>query len=495
MSDAIFRGEGLTASEQRLAALSDRTFLRLWSYPNTFNDRTRKSNGGGQEVADLFAVFENHVFIFSDKEIGWQAEKPIGIAWKRWYRRAVDGGVIQLLGAQRWLKLQPERIFTDKACTQRLPIPLPDEATRIVHLIAVVSGAEAATRKYFSDDRGTLVIHSGVKGDDHTDIDRKEFQPFTVGDVNPLGSFIHVFDPVGLNIVMTELDTVSDFSAYLVARAKFLRSDWPVIALGEEHLLAAYMMNGYIDGVPGFLAKSVKKKARRKLIILPEGEYETYTSSQLYVEIAQLKSSSKLWDNLIELISDDVLKGTSISILDKEPSVALSEQSLRVMASERRIDRVSLSTNLRGAMERCLDEDMARFVRRVIINRRLPSRKVGYVFLILPHNPDQGAYEAYRTYRSLMLQTYCLSLFQEHLGLDMVVGLAFDVFRRDGEIRTRSEDVIVMAPPEWTPEGLEILHQNRKAFGFKDASELQISGSTLKIKNQFSTSARRIVPQ
>ena len=81
MHKAITRGEGITPSEQRLASLSDRAFLRLWSYPNTFNDRTKTACGVGQEVADMLAVFEHHVVLFSDKAIQWQNDKPIELAW------------------------------------------------------------------------------------------------------------------------------------------------------------------------------------------------------------------------------------------------------------------------------------------------------------------------------------------------------------------------------------------------------------------------------
>jgi hypothetical protein len=103
LNSVITRGKGLTPSEQNLAALADRTFLRLWSYPNTFNDRTKSASGGGQEVADLLAVFEKHVVLFSDKDIAWQADKPLSLAWCRWYRRAVEGAITQLVGASRWL--------------------------------------------------------------------------------------------------------------------------------------------------------------------------------------------------------------------------------------------------------------------------------------------------------------------------------------------------------------------------------------------------------
>lgn len=491
MSDAIIRGEGLTESERRLVELTDRTFLRLWSYPNTFNDRTKAASGGGQEFTDLFAVFENHVCIFSDKEISWQKDKPVELAWARWYRRAVEESVVQLRGAERWLDEHPDRIFTDKACAQPLPVPLPVKRDRIIHLIAVASGAETATRNYFKAPRGTLVLQSALKGAEHVNTARKDFHPFFVGDVNPQGTFVHVFDPTGLKVVMQELDTVADFTAYLQARARLMRRAAPVIVSGEEHLLAAYMMNGYLDGQPSFVIKKLRKKSRRKQLVIPEGEYETYINSALHAEIEQMRKQSILWDDMIELVADDVLKGTSISILDYEPSFMLSESALRVMASERRIDRISLAQSLWGAMEQCLENGMARFVRRMMIARKKPSRNIGYVFLILPKDVTSSEQTEYRTYRSLMLSTYCLSFFQEQPRLNRVVGLALDIFHRDGEIRTRSEDLVVMDPPEWTPDLIATLAENKKTFDFKDPRDLQVTGTSRRIRNPFVVSARR----
>lgn len=492
MSEAITRGEGLTPSERRLARLADRAFLRLWSYPNTFNDRTKTACGGGQEIADLLAVFENHVVLFSDKAIAWQDDKPTDLAWSRWFRRAIVGAVVQLNGAERWLDQHPDRVFTDKHCRQPLPVPLPNKASRVTHLVAVVTGAEAACRRYFSDPRGTLMIQPALKGAAHVETTREGFQPFLVGDVNPSGTFVHVFDPVGLELVMNELDTVADLTAYLSARARFLRSGQLALAAGEEHLLAAYMMNGFRAGRPGFISEKLRKKARRAQVVIPEGEYETYVSSQLHAEIAALKKQSMLWDEVIEIVSEDVLKGTSIAILDHEPSVRLSEQALRVIAAESRMNRVSLAQSLWGAMDQCLEQNMARFVRRTFVTRRFPMQRIGYVFLILPQDHGAGTYEEYRSYRSQMLSTYCFSVFREQPRLDTVVGMAFDIFRRDGEIRTRSEDVLALAPPEWTPDLLATLNTNRSLFEMKDPGELKGAAFRHRIRSPFKDSIRPI---
>jgi hypothetical protein len=58
---AIQKSSGHTPTERYLSHLCDRTFLGLWSYANPFK-------GDGKEPCDLIAVFENHVFLFFDRE-------------------------------------------------------------------------------------------------------------------------------------------------------------------------------------------------------------------------------------------------------------------------------------------------------------------------------------------------------------------------------------------------------------------------------------------
>ncbi|GAA4133903.1 hypothetical protein ACFFTN_06670 [Aminobacter aganoensis] len=473
MSTSIKRGEGFTATERTLAGFADRSFLRLWSYPNTFNDRTKSSTGGGQEFADLMVVFGPHILIFSDKDATWQADKPVGLAWSRWYRRAVNASIGQLVGAERWLDLHPDRIFIDKQCEQRLPISLPPKEERITHLIAVANGCNAASRKYFGHARGTFMIEPSLKGGSHVDLDRKNFRPFTVGDTNPDGTFVHVFDQAGLELVMRELDTITDFTDYLQARARLLRSGRLAIAAGEDDLIATYMMNAFTDGKAAFVPKKLRIKARRSVFVIPEGQYETYASSTIYHQFNGAKESSRLWDRVIELISDDVLKGTSIGLLGYAPSTELSERGLRVMAAENRINRIHLAQILWSALERAVDEGFARFIRRAIIGRSRGERNVGYVFLSVAHEKNFGTLDEYRKYRGGMLETYCLAFFSEQPQLETVVGIALDVYRGNGQIRSRSEDLLVMDAPDWTPELRASLATNREAFDLADPKDLE----------------------
>ena len=64
----IKKSLGTTETECMLAEFCERTFLKLWSYPNQYKD-------DGHELCDLLAVFGDYVFIFFDRENIFQQEK------------------------------------------------------------------------------------------------------------------------------------------------------------------------------------------------------------------------------------------------------------------------------------------------------------------------------------------------------------------------------------------------------------------------------------
>lgn len=47
-----------------------------------------------KELCDVLAVFQNNIFIFSDKFCVWKGDIDKRIAWNRWYRHAVEAGAI-----------------------------------------------------------------------------------------------------------------------------------------------------------------------------------------------------------------------------------------------------------------------------------------------------------------------------------------------------------------------------------------------------------------
>ena len=77
-----------------------------------------------------------------------------------------------------------------------------------------------------------------------------------------------------------------------------------------------------------------------------------------------------------------------------------------------------------------------------------------------------------------------------NLGPNDGNGGRFDIYLKDGEIHTRSEDVIALAPPDWTQEEIEILKTNRAMFEMKDARELEGTAVRHRLRNPFRASLR-----
>jgi hypothetical protein len=209
---------GFSASERYLGDVAQRAFLSLWSHPNLFRARAK-------ELADLIVIFGDDVIIFSDKSCEFKNGE---YGWSRWYRRAVTESAHQLHRAAGWIRKHPTEIYMDAKCEQRFPLNVPH--TPAIHLVAVATGAHEAAAQHFGGD-GTLALNSKTDGT----------RPFEIGDLDPSRDFVHVFDDVALSLVLCELDTVSDFVAYLGKRARLLRGAPTILAESESTLLVHYL--------------------------------------------------------------------------------------------------------------------------------------------------------------------------------------------------------------------------------------------------------------
>ena len=123
----------------------------------------------------------------------------------------------------------------------------------MIHRIVVARGAGEACKGHFGDGIGSLRVRPTVLGNQHCAPDG---QPFTVGDLDPSGSYVHVMDDVTLDVILDELNTVVDFTEYLTKKAAFVRSGHLRSAAGEQDLLAYYAIrlnaegdHDFVDGV------------------------------------------------------------------------------------------------------------------------------------------------------------------------------------------------------------------------------------------------------
>lgn len=416
--DSIWRasraGRGSTLSEQLLSAQTRQTFLSLWSYPNVYTDEGRnKAKGDGKELCDQLVIFGNDVVIFSDKHCVFPLQGDVAVAWDRWYRRAIFKSAKQLAGAAAWIERFSDRIYLDKNCTRRLPIAIPAVEARRVHLVAVTRGSRGAAQAYW-DAKGkgsssSLVINTGISIDQHAS------RPFNVGWQLADRRNIHVLDESTLEILMRELDTVTDFIRYLTLKSELLsKPGMEYIIPGEEELIATYLMRtnskDLQPGFPEFPADTV--------VFFKEGAWKYIERSRAYKARLKANQHSHLWDNLIEYQTTHIVEGTA-GVLERKNTVANHEFILRRMAEEPRLTRRALSEAMQRARDNC---GKGRSKMTAVL---LGGGKRVYVFLAVAH-PDGTRFEEYREQRRNALTGYCMGAHMKFSGVREVISLAFE---------------------------------------------------------------------
>ncbi len=383
----------------------------------------------GKELCDLLVVFGKHVIIFSDKACAIGRSSDLQKDWSRWYRRAVQASVRQVLGAERWLREHPDRLFLDPRCTTPFPYALPPASEAVYHRIVVARGASVRCTRELGGS-GSMMVQSHVTGEpDATP------PPFTVGNPSPQHGVIHVLDDSTLTYIFEALDTIVDFTDYLDRKERLFTSEVEVWSAGEEELLAHYLKNVGSDGHHDFVIPP-----DTNAVAFEEGIWEDFQRNPQ--RIAQLEANriSYAWDRLIEVFSEHAFAGTSQFI--SHPGFGTHEQLLRVLASEGRTQRRGLAEALFGILR-----DTPSHLRgtRVVIPERpdLPY----YVFLLLPWRDDKPD-EVNRLVRRNFLEACCLTVKLIRPEAQTVVGLATESGRTNGG----SEDLLLLDARKWTPE-------------------------------------------
>lgn len=424
-----------TLSERYLTKLCRDTFLRLWSWPNVYRDQLFSGGNVGKEVCDLLAVFDHHIFIFSDKYCAFPASGNMDLDWSRWFKRTILQSAKQIHGAERWLKTYPHRLFLDEACTQPFPIHLPPIDKAIFHRIVVAHGASERCKATHSGS-GSLMLMPDLIPEDHCDPSRGTFRPFAIGRIIDSDEYIHVIDDFSLDTLLQTLDTVSDLALYLQRKADFVQSGQLIAAAGEEELLAYYLRHVDAAGKHCFELPPGKSN-----VVVGEGLWNNF---QRHPErLAQLEENaiSYSWDKLIDQFAQHLLEGTQY--YRTHPSVAEQEKGFRLLARENRTRRRMLAKSLNTALMRGDESD--RFTRVL-----LPSSPGDphYVFLTLKPRKDR-TYEENRTVRGNLLEACCMVTRLKFPDAIDIVGIATEPWSHEGG---RSEDFIYMDGTKWSEE-------------------------------------------
>ncbi|MFZ2167273.1 MAG: SEC-C domain-containing protein [Minisyncoccia bacterium] len=434
--DPVIKAESITAAESFLRGLCENTFLSLWSYPGVYRDQGKRGAGDGKELCDLLVVFGDHVLIFSDKYCKFPTGKDESVAWKRWFKRAIEDSARQAWGAERWIKEHPERIFLDRNCKNHLPLDLPLPEKAIFHLVVVAHGVSSQIEKVL-DDTGSLMIKSGLKGI------AAHVEPFTIGDLDPSKTFVHVLDDYSLLTLMKARDTVTDFIEYLQKKESLIRHrPYDFFSVGEEELLGVYLTHMNENGEHDFVFPVKEDVPAPNAIFLGPGPWEKFMGSDERKRQVESNRVSYLWDGLIEKIGYHALTGTQYH--SAPDGIKGTEKVARFMASEPRYQRRTLSMSWMNMFENTAPDQ-----RRLRVHLAKEPDEATYIFLLFPSQETTGMSEkSYREVRSGFLHAICMVARKTYPQIRHVVAIATEC----GIEETRSEDFGYFDGSDWNDE-------------------------------------------
>jgi hypothetical protein len=415
------RSEGLTASEQVLAELCDKSFLKMWTYPNLFRKPSK-------ELTDLLVVFGNDVIIFSDKSCSYPNTGNADLDWSRWYNHSIAHSVKQIAKAEKCILSNPDKVFLDAKCLQKLPIDLPNATEMRVHRICVAVGAldraeaETGTRALRIEP---AVLNDAVR--------------FTVGTTDKASGWVHVFDEESLATVLAELSTVTDFIHYLNRKVALTQTNFK-FADAETDLLGYYLWNNRT-----FPAKNQDYRLDPNL-------WATVEASPEFLAGREANKVSQFWDGLIEYINGHYLNETLE--FGNDHTMSEHERLVRILAGETRFHRRVLS---KAILQR------ADFAKKQAISTLLPSDQPDVSYVLYIGKGDQGKdHAAYRANRARELQMRCHAAKAVTPERRFIVGIAMDA----RGVKGSSEDFICLDTGEWTAEDIQKAQQLRTDLGY-----------------------------
>jgi hypothetical protein len=440
---------GVTATERLLAEFCERSFLKLWSYPNPHKD-------DGHELCDLLSVFGDTLFIFFDREskLSEVPDKDPKVLWDRWKRNVIDRQVKTAHGAERYIR-SGRPIFVDAKREKLLPVPF-DKDKAAIHKIIVAHGArEACERASPQNVYGSLAItyketDGGLTHPFHIELDRH--------------NLVHVLDSHNMPIVLRELDTVSDFSAYLDEKVRAAAAFEHLSYCGEEDLLGHYLVN-YDDANKRHVI-GPKGKDRDKVngVMIGEGEWRDFLQTGVYKNTKNEDRISYFWDQLIQRTCQNSLEGT----LGGNSNIERGESAIYEMVKEPRFMRRGLSEKMLAAVDRF--PDTGSFTRQVTF---LPSFEpnVGYVLLQLRVPEEFRTAPDLREKRQTLLEIACGAAKNRFSNLVKVIGIGIEAPKfSDGAV---AEDFILMPCESWPDERKTYYEEMNREWNFFGTSALR----------------------
>jgi protein-tyrosine phosphatase len=363
-------------AENFVYELSQKSFITDWCY------RSPKLPNG-KEICDLLISYDNIAVIWQIKDLELDENN-------KYKKSEVEKNLHQLSTARH-------RLF-DKKLEIELENPRrgkekfnPNTITEIYQISALLGKGE----DYFS---GIEIID---------------------------GKFAHTFTREFTEIVLEELDTISDFIEYLREKEKLFSKNVKVIIMGDEkELLAYYLMN----------QRTFEKIGEADEAIFQDGIWDDLQKRPEYLTKKKEDRISYGWDDIINRVHTGGGEYETVA---------------REMARLNRFDRRVMSKAFYEAHVRAHRERSKNVFRRL-----LEIKGTTYCFLFFD-DPEP------RTNRKKMLEIMCFiarGIFDENFK---VVGIATEMKMRP----TCSYDFCYLELPKWTREHQENMEKLQKETG------------------------------
>lgn len=443
----IERGVPVNTTEKTLSDLCDLAFLKLWSFPNPYKEP-------GKELCDVLVVFDNNIIIFSVKNIKYNENKGLA-GWQRWKRKAIDESITQINGAEKWIKNHPDQIYLNKNCNTIIPINSKKKCK--IYRIVVAHGISDSIANIPGNTSGSL----GIKYSDNNDFE--DVQYFVELPKSPI---YHILDSANLEILLKELDTITDFINYLKEKEKAIKLSKIVTYTGEEDVMGQYLRTIEPETGKHYI---LKDKNKDLIVDFENMIWKNFSNSYEYKEKKILDKSSYLWDKYLQQLCEYALNGELTGNID----IFQEGSPIKEMAKESRFYRRILSGGIIQSVNYFpeIADDYTRQVRLIMSE----DNKSAYVFLQIKYNEQDDYETVVRPKRRQMLNIACGTLKNKHSFLQKIVGIAINSPKHH---IYADQDYILLDCKKWTRKDRSHYYNLNKDYNFwKQKNELKVVNS------------------
>lgn len=443
----IERGIPVNTTEKTLSDLCDLAFLKLWSFPNPYKEP-------GKELCDVLVIFDNNIIIFSVKNIKYNENKGLA-GWQRWKRKAIDESITQINGAEKWIKNHPDQIYLNKNCNTIIPINSKKKFK--IYRIVVAHGISDSIANIPGNTSGSL----GIKYSDNNDFE--DVQYFVELPKSPI---YHILDSANLEILLKELDTITDFINYLKEKEKAIKLSKIVTYTGEEDVMGQYLRTIEPETGKHYI---LKDKNKDLIVDFENMIWKNFSNSYEYKEKKILDKSSYLWDKYLQQLCEYALNGELTGNID----IFQESSPIKEMAKESRFYRRILSGGIIQSVNYFpeIADDYTRQVRLIMSE----DNKSAYVFLQIKYNEQDDYETVVRPKRRQMLNIACGTLKNKHSFLQKIVGIAINSPKHH---IYADQDYILLDCKKWTRKDRSHYYNLNKDYNFwKQKNELKVVNS------------------